>query len=289
MRILKNSFEKLIEKLGKSGNFIFESGIEPEEIAEIRYNVKRPATIRTLNDKIITGKTVSSSEITDIFASLCEYSVHAYKNEICEGFITTEGGFRVGICGTAVYENGKIVNIKHISALNIRVPHEIFGAADALMTLKNGGILIIGPPCSGKTTLLRDFARQISEEKLTVIVDERTEISGTYRGEPSFDIGQASVLNGFAKTDGINIAARTMAPDYIICDEFGGEKDISSALYAMKSGVYIAASMHAADEKDFLSKPFSKKLINSMIFNTFTFLNRKKEIYSIRKAEDFAL
>ncbi len=289
MRVLKKRFKTLLERLGKSGNCILESGIKPEEIAEIRYNVNRPLLIRTLNDRIISGKTVSLAELREIFASLCEYSVHTYKNEICEGFITIDGGFRVGICGTAVYDNGKIMNIKHISSLNIRIPHEIFGISNALIGLKSGGILVIGPPCSGKTTLLRDFARQISKEKFTVIVDERMEISGTYRGEPYFDIGQASVLNGFTKTDGIKIAARTMSPDYIICDEFGDENDICSALYAMKSGVYIAASMHAADEKDFLNKPFSKNLISSMIFNTFIFLNKNREIYSIKKAEDFSL
>ena len=112
------------------------------------------------------------------------------------------------------------------------------------------------------------------------------EIAGIYRGNPSFDIGLASVLNGFIKSDGIKIAARTMAPDFIVCDEFGDETDIASALFAMKSGVNIAASMHAFDIDDFITKPFSDKIIKSGIFKYFCFLNRECEIESIKKADE---
>ena len=96
-----------------------------------------------------------------------------------------------------------------------------------------------------------------------------------------FNIGKASVLNGFIKSDGIKSAVRSMAPEIIVCDEFGDENDISSALFAMKSGVNIVASIHAFDKNDLVTKPFFKNIIETGIFRTFVFLNKKHEIYEI--------
>ncbi len=286
---MKNNFDMLLEKLGSEVSDGIKQRFSYDEIREIRISANHPIKIVTADKKYPVGRKISAMDIRDIFASLCEYSVHAYKDEICSGFITICGGYRTGICGTAVYENGKIINIKDISALNIRIPHEIKNAGDKLLNLrKKGGILLIGPPCSGKTTVLRDFARQESRDSFVTIVDERMEIGGIFRGVPAFDIGESTVLNGFSKSDGIQIAARTMAPDYIICDEFGDENDISSAFYAMKSGTEIVASMHAFDRNDFLSKPFADKIIKSGIFGYFAFLNKNCEIYEIIKTGDMS-
>lgn len=278
----------MLLRIGKSAaDNILSAKIPLEDIREIRFNVNRPIRLVTAQKSFfINDNKLSIGEIQDIFAALCEYSVHTYKNEICEGFITAEGGFRIGICGTAVYEGNKIINIKDISGLNIRIPHEVIGAADGLLPYSGHGLLIVGPPCSGKTTILRDLARQKSRFEHVVIVDERMEIAGTYRGIPSFDIGNSSVLNGFIKNDGIAVAARSMAPDSIICDEFGGEEDISSALYAMKSGVNMIASIHASDKNDLLTKPMLNKIAECSIFEHVAFLNKKCEVYEIMKAED---
>ncbi|MBQ7874840.1 MAG: Flp pilus assembly complex ATPase component TadA [Oscillospiraceae bacterium] len=288
---MENSFKKLMLRIGKNAaDAVLSAKVMPEDIREIRFCVNKPIQLVT-NQKnfYINEKAFSIGEIQDIFAALCEYSVHTYKNEICEGFITAEGGCRIGICGTAVYENGKIINIKDISGLNIRIPHEIIGAANKLVPYSEHGLLITGPPCSGKTTLLRDIARQKSISEHVVIVDERTEIAGTYRGIPSFDVGNSSVLNGFSKSDGIAVAARSMAPDCIICDEFGGENDISSALFAMKSGVDIVASIHASDKEDLITKPSFERIIKNGIFEHIAFLNKKCEIYEIIKTKELCI
>ena len=258
-------------------------------VKEIRITVNFPVEVITDERRFyINNRKISISEINEIFSSFCEYSVHAFKNEICEGFITSEGGIRIGICGTAIYSDGKISNIKNISSLNIRIPHEIKGTSENIINfIENGGILIIGPPCSGKTTLLRDFSRKASEKYLVTIVDERMEIPGTAEGIPSFDVSNSSVLNGFIKSDGIKTAVRSMAPEIIVCDEFGDENDINSALFAMKSGVKIVASIHSSDKNDFLTKPFVKEILEKKIFETFIFLNKKHKITEILKTEEF--
>lgn len=267
------------------------NGIDFEKILEIRIVANRLTEIITDDKNYFVGSSpVSIENINEIFSALCEYSVHAYKNEIIEGYITYEGGIRVGICGTAVYSEEKIYTIKDISALNIRIPHQIKGISKKIYPyIEKGGILIIGPPCSGKTTLLRDFSNFAGENFKTTIVDERMEIAGVFKGIPSFDIGNSTVLNGFIKSEGIKIAVRSMSPEIIICDEFGDEKDLSSAFFAMKSGVKIVASMHAFDKKDFISKVFVKKLLESEIFQTFIFINKNHEIFEILDIKDLLL
>lgn len=275
-----------------------------EAAREIRLSAGRPLRIVTGSGGVFIGRNgrecsaasaadrLSLQEIRDAFAALCRYSVHAFQNEICEGFITIEGGIRVGICGTAVYEEGRIVNVKDISALNIRIAREIKGAAEPVLKAtgygEHGGILVAGSPCSGKTTLLRDMARVIGNGgKSVCIVDERMEIAGVYRGTPSFDIGACTtVLNGFYKGDGIISAARSMAPDVIICDEFGGEEEISASLYAVKSGAAIIASMHCFDEHDLCSKSGFRVLTEKGVIRSVVLTERGCGIKGIIKAKE---
>lgn len=285
---MKENFEKLLDNFGKEISGIIKEKFYEKDITEIRLCAGYSIKIITPYEKVSVGKKLSAAEIKNIFASICDYSVHTYKEDICRGFITICGGYRIGICGTAVYEKGKIINIKNISALNIRIPHEIINSADNILKIcKNGGILIIGPPCSGKTTILRDIARQKSKNNLITIVDERMEIAAADKGEPAFDVGESMVLNNFDKSDGIKIAVRTLAPDYIVCDEFGDENDLKFSVYAMKSGVKIIASIHAFDKNDFLSKPLTDKILKYDIFDYFVFLNKKFEICEIIKSGDF--
>lgn len=284
-------YKKLLLKLGETGKEISESKIPFDEIKEILLTTGCRTVIYYKEKHISIGnKIFRQKDIQDIFSVLCDYSVHSYNEEIKKGFITIDGGIRIGICGTAVYDEEKIVGIKDISSLNIRIPHEILGFSDEIFHLhKSGGLLIIGPPCSGKTTLLRDLSRNLSKENKTVIVDERSEIAGIVKGEPTFDIGKASVLNGFYKKDGIIFSARAFSPQIIVCDEFGGEEDFESAMFAMKSGCNIIASMHAFDFDDFISKPGTKEIIDSGIFKHFIFLNRNCKIEKVIRLEEISI
>lgn len=284
-------YKKLLLKLGETGKDILESKIPFHDIKEILINVGCKTVIYYQNEHISIGnKIYSQKDIQNIFSVLCDYSVHSYNEEIKKGFITIDGGIRIGICGTAIYDEEKIVGIKDISSLNIRIPHEIFGVSDKIFHLhKNGGMLIIGPPCSGKTTLLRDLARKLSEEIKTVIVDERSEIAATVKGMPSFNVGKASVLNEFYKKDGIIISARAFSPQIIICDELGGKGDFESSVFAMKSGCNIIASMHAFDFGDFITKPGTYEIIKSGIFRNFIFLGRNCKIEKVMDLEEITV
>ncbi len=279
-----------------------------DEAREIRFSVGNPMQI-VFADRINSigkdGKfcgrcsqydSLSSSDIQNIFMALCEYSIHTFSREIRESFITVNGGYRAGLCGTAIYEGDKINGIRDISSINIRIPHEINGVSNELCKLvkyeNRMKILIAGPPCSGKTTILRDFARQLGngfcgKDYRVSVIDERMEIAGCVHGKPSFDIGtNTDVFNGYFKSDGIIMAIRTMSPDIIICDEFGGDKEIDAGIYAMKSGASIIASMHTLNRTELMKKKTFLKLMENDIFETVVFMNKACQIEEIVKAEE---
>ncbi len=310
MRDEKANFDIILTHLGQTVRRSIELviGLYIKEIREIRLTAEKPLQIVYKDNIRFIGKNgkecsgfsendqLTIENIQECFAAICEYSVHTYKNDICNGFITIDGGNRAGICGTAVYNDSKIINIKDISAINIRISHEVLGSANQIIKiLENnlGGILVVGPPCSGKTTILRDIARQIGNGNLgklfhISIVDERMEIAGVYHGIPSFDMGKTTtIMNGYIKSDGIISAVRAMAPDFIICDEFGGDEDVSASFYAMNSGVFMIASMHAFDETELLQKQSFLKTVKAGIFKWVVFMDRNCTIRKISRAQEF--
>ena len=159
---------------------------------------------------------------------ISSYSMYAYIEQLKQGFLTIRGGHRVGICGTVVMDHDKVKTIRHISGLNIRIAHEVKGCADTLYSLctRMGKLiptLIISPPGCGKTTLLRDMIRKISDEGQTVgVVDERSEIGACYQGVAQNDLGiQTDIMDACEKGQGMNMLIRSMAPDVIAVDEIG--------------------------------------------------------------------
>lgn len=181
-------------------------------------------------------------------------SIYAFEDEIRSGFITLPGGHRVGICGDAVTDGGKISRMRWIQSLNYRIAREIIGVADMVMDrIYSGGIikntLIISPPMCGKTTLLRDIARKLSEDgKKVSIVDERSEIAALSGGVSPFDLGAGcDVLSGVNKSDGMLLMLRSMSPDVIITDELGGDEDFRAVSEIKKRGVSVIASLHGRE------------------------------------------
>ncbi len=216
---------------------------------------------------------VSRQEMRESFNRLCGYSVYSHLDTISQCFVTLPAGHRVGICGTAVTENGKVTTIREVSSLNIRIAGEYKGCADKVLAYAFGNklcnVIIAGPPSSGKTTLLRDIARQISGGKFgeyykVSVVDERCEISPVSDGMCLCDMGpNTDVLSLFRKAEGIMCALRSLSPRLIICDEIGTEDECEAIKSALNSGVAFALSIHASSKEELFMKPQFKTLLSS--------------------------
>lgn len=199
----------------------------------------------------------SKADLIEGMELISEASVYALTDEIKNGYITVGGGNRVGICGNAVSESGKITNINHVSGLNYRIAKEVLGAAKNIMPyvynqshIRN--TLIISPPQCGKTTLLRDVARSLSElGKKVSIIDERNEISAMSDGKSGYNLGiSCDILSGASKAEGSLLMLRSMSPDVIITDELGADEEGRVLSKIAASGVNIISSIHASSRSD---------------------------------------
>jgi stage III sporulation protein AA len=201
------------------------------------------------------------------------HSLYACAEELSGGFITLPGGHRVGVCGRAVVENGKIKTIKRPTGLNIRVARQVRGCAAALAGRISGHTVIIGPPGSGKTTLLRDVVRVLSEGGRTAaVIDERSEIAGG----GGLDLGpRTDVLDGCPKAEGIMMAVRALSPEIAAVDEIGGAEDAEAVLEAAKSGVTVVCTAHGAGTDDFFESPRFKRLAESRVFKRYVVVSAK--------------
>jgi len=239
------------------------------------------------------------ADIDESFRNVCNYSIYSHQNEIKNGYITLSGGHRVGISGSAVFHEGTITGMRDISSINIRVAREITGAADEIFhVLKNdlsSGLLLVGAPASGKTTLLRDIARQISsgicgDIKKVTVVDERGELAGTYMGMAQNDLGVCSdVLDGYPKAEGIMQAIRSLSPEFIICDELGGNDEVSAVEQGLNAGVSMISSIHAGSIDELLKRKQAVALIKTGAFGSVVMLNGHEtpgKIAGIYKAGD---
>ena len=207
-----------------------------------------------LTQNPLEAVTVTREDISKTLELITGASVYSVKNEICNGFVTVSGGHRIGITGSAVIRNGKISFIKDVSALNFRLAGEAIGAADKVIdsitdgrTVKN--TLFISPPGAGKTTILRDTARQLSMKGFRVsIVDERHEIAAMHGGVSAFDLGMScDVLTGINKVEGMMMMLRSMSPEVIITDELGAAEDFQAVNKMISCGVSVIASVHGRD------------------------------------------
>ena len=253
-----------------------------EQINEIRLRVGRTAVamLSTGHRLFRVDKPVSSDEIQSCFEKICSYSVYSHQSELAQGFITLPGGHRVGICGCACLDKSGNRTVKNISSLNIRVAVEHIGCSDglfdSLFSEKITGTLIAGPPCSGKTSLLKDIALKLSSSpfyKKTVLVDERDELAAMFRGAPCNTLGEfCDVLSGYPKGEGIINAVRTLSPDIIICDEIGNRGDAESVCDVINTGIVMIASVHACNVNELYRREPVKKLLQSGAFETIVLL-----------------
>lgn len=264
-----------------------------EQVYEIRLRANRPLLLVVGGKERMLGErggwaknlweayVVEEEEIRETLEYVAGYSLYAFEEELRQGFLTVQGGHRVGVAGSVALDGGRIRTISPVTSLNVRLAHQAIGCGDKLMhwLRDERGIhsaLIISPPRGGKTTLLRDMIRQISDGEKGVrgytvgVVDERSELAGCYRGIPQNDLGmRTDVLDACPKAEGMMLLVRSMSPEVVAVDELGNYEDIHAIETVLHSGCRLLATMHGDSLEDILRKPLMERLVEERAFERY--------------------
>lgn len=275
-----------------------------EYLQEIKLRIGQPLILVYKGEELVPGgirdkpHIVTAEEIRETLDYVSGYSLYAFEQEMRQGFITIEGGHRVGVTGQAILEEGKVRNIKYISSINIRMAHEVPGCADKVFPYitynrQLAHTMIISPPGCGKTTLLRDIVRQVSDGNewvrgMTVgVVDERSEIGGSYMGIAQNHLGiRTDVLDGCPKAEGMIMLIRSMGPQVIAVDEIGMESDVHAIEYAMHCGCKMLATAHGSSIEEIAKKPELARMIESQAFERYIVLENKEQVGQVSAIYD---
>lgn len=284
--------------------------LKTDDLQEIRLRVGQPLLcvyegkeyFLTERGKLSRGNQncllVSREELIQTVSYVSRYSLYAFDEELKQGYITIPGGHRVGIAGKIVMEDNRIRHVKYISFLNVRLSHERKGCGDAVLPylIREGTFchtLIISPPRSGKTTLLRDIIRLVSNGSQGMpgqnvgVVDERSEIGGSYHGVPQNDLGiRTDVLDCCPKSEGMMMLIRSMAPDIVAVDEIGDYRDCQAIESVFHCGCKLLATVHGSSIEDIRQKPLLQHLMEYRCFERYVVLDRENGVGHIRDIFD---
>ena len=247
-------------------------------IEEIRLRRDRQASLTVSGKNIMLTTALDAGELSTVLTGMCQGSLYAFSETINQGYISLPHGIRVGVCGRAACEDGKIIGVREISSLSIRIPSKIINAGDVVCSLlrefdRVRGVLIYAPPGVGKTTLLRSVAKKLSSGNnpmRTVVIDTRGELSFSNDGRDLC----LDVLSGYPRHDGVDIATRCFNAEVIICDEIGDYEEAMALVASHNCGVPLIASAHASSVEELLMRTGIRLLHEAGIFGAYVGISR---------------
>lgn len=288
MQIMPNGIKEMLDHLDED---------RYEALQEIRLRIGQPLLLTLQNEEYGLCQTglcsakqsysVKEPDIMSMLKYISGFSLYALEDELRQGYITIEGGHRVGLVGKVVMEANKIKTMKNISGINMRIAHQVINCSKGVMPYIVGRdkvyhTLIVSPPKCGKTTLLRDIVRNLSNGfsgygPYTVgVVDERSEIAGCYQGVPQNDVGiRTDILDACPKVDGMRMLLRSMAPHVIVVDEIGKQEDILALEEVLSAGITIISTVHGKNLEDCKRRPVLRELIDNGLFERIIILSNR--------------
>lgn len=291
-QILEEVLPYLPEKTAQAVRSLSET--EQKNLREIRIKWDNPTILYTDAGRKICPETLhTKGEIESVFRKICASSAYTHRNEIRAGFVTIPGGHRVGIIGTAVLgERGTVEGVRDICGLSFRIAREYDVSLQSILPLIHVGgrirnLMLLGPPCSGKTTVLRAVAKELSNDVQVAVIDEREELFPSSRPTP---VG-CDVLRGYPKSVGILQALRTLSPKLIVCDEIGSAAEVSAMLDGLRSGVSLLVSAHAYSAEELMQRPPVRELFLAGGIDVAVFLDsvRIGSVCDVKEREDLCV
>jgi stage III sporulation protein AA len=260
---------------------------QKDELEEIRIRIDRPIEITMKGAPMFLSYIIRQEDAFNLLNKISQFSIYTLEEELKRGYITVSGGHRIGLAGKVILEEGKVKAIRDIASFNIRIAKEKIGIAEKIIPfIFNHSwmhTMIVGPPQTGKTTLLRDIARIISsgnQEKgvhayKVGIVDERSEIAGCVHGIPQMTFGhRLDVLDACPKAEGMMMMIRSMSPDVLVVDEIGRMEDAEAIQEAVHAGIKLIMTTHGTSLEEAKNRPSLKSIIDQNIFQRFIVLSR---------------
>ncbi|WP_188453683.1 stage III sporulation protein AA [Virgibacillus oceani] len=256
-------------------------------LQEIRFRLNRPIELIFDNNKIewIKQTVPDRKDSTYVLNQISQFSLYRMEDELREGYVTLEGGHRVGLAGKVNTLNGAVKAIQHITFFNIRIAKEKIGAASSVLPYiykrKYLNTLIVGPPQTGKTTIIRDMTRLIAtgwrdvSAKKVAVIDERSEIGGSLKGLPQHNLGlRSDVMDACPKAEGMMMMIRSMSPDVLVVDEIGSYKDVQALMEAIHAGVVVICTIHGESIEELKKRPSLLELFQHNVFGRIIVLDK---------------